>query len=168
MSVQNHTQVHTHIAGYMYQGKFLLWPYNCNVRFPKWFFLILIYIYVYIQFNIYLKFWLCFPILQLLLDPSHLHTYSTWCFFLLFQKNPQKTHKRNNQKINTKDAKQNETKIHKNIIEPVLCCLTTPDHGSCPRMCLIHPVDPIWSTQWHHIGERWFPLSPQISIANDF
>lgn len=65
-------------------------------------------------------------------------------FFLAFSKKPtKKPHKRNKQKINTKDAKQNETKIHKNIIEPVLCCLTTPDHGSCPRMCLIHPVDPI-------------------------
>lgn len=65
-------------------------------------------------------------------------------FFLAFSKKPTKNpHKRNKQKINTKDAKQNETKIHKNIIKPVLCCLTTPDHRSCPRVCLIHPVDPI-------------------------
>lgn len=62
-------------------------------------------------------------------------------FFLALSK---KTHKINKQKINTKDAKQNETKIHKKIIEPVLCCLATPDHGSCPSMYLIHPMTLYW------------------------
>lgn len=79
-------------------------------------------IYVYIQFNIYSKFWLCFPILQLLLDPSHLHTYLTWCFFLLFQKNPQKKQ--------TKDQyKRRQTKWNKNPQKYHQTCVVLPNYS---------------------------------------
>lgn len=148
MSVHNHTQVHTHIAGYMYQGKFLLWPYNCNVKFPKWFF----NINIYIQFNIYLKFWLCFPILQLLLDPSHLHTYPTWCFFLLFQKNPQK----NPQKKQAKDKyKRRQTKWNKNSQKYHRTCVVLPNY-SWPWVLPQNVFDPpSGSNMIHSVTSYW-------------